>query len=71
MDRWSADWHATESDLTRVDPQGPPIGTARVMRGGSYLCHESYCNRYRVATRTNNTPNSSTGHSGFRCVLSS
>ena len=26
------------------------------MRGGSYLCHDSYCNRYRVAARTANTP---------------
>jgi formylglycine-generating enzyme len=41
---------------------------ARVMRGGSYLCHESYCNRYRVAARTRNTPDSSTGNLGFRCA---
>jgi formylglycine-generating enzyme required for sulfatase activity len=37
-------------------------------RGGSYLCHDSYCNRYRVAARTSNTPDSSTGHTGFRCA---
>ncbi|MFJ7296817.1 formylglycine-generating enzyme family protein [Streptomyces collinus] len=36
------------------------------MRGGSYLCHESYCNRYRVAARTKNTPDSSSGNVGFR-----
>ncbi len=41
---------------------------ARVIRGGSYLCHESYCSRYRVAARTSNTPNSSTGNIGFRCA---
>jgi len=40
----------------------------RSMRGGSYLCHESYCNRYRVAARTANTPDSSSGNLGFRCV---
>jgi formylglycine-generating enzyme required for sulfatase activity len=39
---------------------------SRVMRGGSYLCHQSYCNRYRVAARTNNTPDSSAGNIGFR-----
>ena len=39
-----------------------------VMKGGSYLCHESYCNRYRVAARTGNTMDSSTGNLGFRCV---
>jgi formylglycine-generating enzyme len=42
----------------------------RAMRGGSYLCHESYCNRYRVAARTANTPDSSTGNLGFRVVTS-
>jgi formylglycine-generating enzyme required for sulfatase activity len=40
----------------------------KVIRGGSYLCHDSYCNRYRVAARTFNTPDSSTGHTGFRCA---
>ncbi|MFI8815903.1 formylglycine-generating enzyme family protein [Streptomyces sp. NPDC055082] len=40
----------------------------RVIRGGSYLCHASYCNRYRVAARSRNTPDSSTGHGGFRCA---
>ena len=38
------------------------------MRGGSYLCHDSYCNRYRVAARSQNTPDSSGGNLGFRCV---
>lgn len=39
------------------------------MRGGSYLCHDSYCNRYRVAARSSNTPDSSSGNVGFRCIL--
>ncbi|HEX3002977.1 MAG TPA: formylglycine-generating enzyme family protein [Angustibacter sp.] len=42
----------------------------RVMRGGSYLCHDSYCNRYRVAARTSNDPASSSGNVGFRCARS-
>jgi len=42
---------------------------ARVIRGGSYLCHASYCNRYRVSARTLSTPDSSTGHQGFRVAL--
>ncbi|MFI1653486.1 formylglycine-generating enzyme family protein [Streptomyces sp. NPDC020472] len=45
-------------------------GRERVIRGGSYLCHASYCNRYRVAARSRNTPDSSTGHGGFRCARS-
>lgn len=67
-DRWSSTWHAEESPATRIDPAGPPSGESHVIRGGSYLCHASYCNRYRVAARTHNTPDSSTGHMGFRCA---
>lgn len=37
-----------------------------VMRGGSYLCQDSYCNRYRVAARTSNSAESSAGNLGFR-----
>ena len=39
---------------------------AYVVRGGSHLCHRSYCNRYRVSARTGNTPDSSLSHTGFR-----
>jgi sulfatase modifying factor 1 len=68
---WCADWfdagyHVTAS---RGNPVGPPVGKAKVMKGGSYLCHRSYCNRYRVAARTSNTTDSSTTNIGFRCVL--
>ncbi|MGW8764935.1 formylglycine-generating enzyme family protein [Streptomyces sp. NPDC055815] len=45
-------------------------GRERVIRGGSHLCHASYCNRYRVAARSHNTPDSSTGHGGFRVARS-
>jgi formylglycine-generating enzyme required for sulfatase activity len=38
------------------------------MKGGSFLCHASYCNRYRVAARTANTPDSAASNIGFRCV---
>lgn len=37
-----------------------------VVKGGSYLCHRSYCYRYRIAARTSNTPDSTTGHTGLR-----
>ncbi len=39
-------------------------------RGGSYLCHASYCNRYRTSARNLLTPDSSTGNLGFRCARS-
>ena len=38
----------------------------RSMRGGSFLCHASYCNRYRVGARNGNTPDSAAANSGFR-----
>ncbi|WP_142055728.1 formylglycine-generating enzyme family protein [Pseudonocardia kunmingensis] len=67
---WCADWFSTTHHLSagRTDPQGPERGDSRVMRGGSYLCHASYCNRYRVAARTASTPDSAGGNLGFRVV---
>lgn len=67
---WCADWFdpAFHRTASSDNPTGPDAGIARSMRGGSYLCHASYCNRYRVAARSSNTPESSTGNVGFRCV---
>ncbi len=67
---WCIDWFSASYPLLRIkdNPTGPGSGTERVIRGGSYLCHHSYCNRYRVAARTANTPGSSTGNMGFRCA---
>jgi formylglycine-generating enzyme len=48
------------------NPHGPEAGDSRVLRGGSYLCHDSYCNRYRNSARSQNTPDSSMGNAGFR-----
>ena len=69
---WCADWFSPDYHLTAspTDPGGPPRGSNRVMRGGSFLCHRSYCNRYRVAARTSNSPDSSTANLGFRCARS-
>ena len=68
---WCLDWFSPESHGHSVsdNPAGPATGQARVVKGGSFLCHKSYCNRYRVAARTSNTPDSSTSHMGFRCAL--
>ena len=68
---WCADWFHPQYHVfaTRANPVGPPNGAAKVMKGGSFLCHKSYCNRYRVAARTSNTPDSSTQNIGFRCVM--
>ena len=56
---WCEDWFGT-------DHPSPQFRTGKVLKGGSYLCHESYCNRYRVAARYANAPNASTGNCGFR-----
>lgn len=67
---WCSDWFNATYPLLGIkdNPSGPGDGEAKVIRGGSYLCHKSYCNRYRVAARTKNTPDSSTGNMGFRCA---
>ena len=67
---WCADWWSDNYYLVSPtdDPRGPDVGDRRVMRGGSYLCHDSYCNRYRNAARSSNTPDSSSGNLGFRTV---
>jgi len=59
-----------------VDPKGPsksydpdePFAKKRVIRGGSFLCNESYCTGYRVARRMKSTEDSGMEHLGFRCV---
>ncbi len=67
---WCSDWFSprTYTRTSAADPVGPPRGSARVLRGGSYLCHLSYCNRYRNSARSQNTPDSSMGNAGFRTV---
>jgi len=69
---WCADWFDPGYYArSPVDgPRGAETGTSRVMRGGSYLCHKSYCNRYRVDSRSSNTPDSSAGNIGFRVARS-
>jgi sulfatase modifying factor 1 len=65
---WCADWYAAAYYLAspRHGPPGPAFGERRVLRGGSYLCHDAYCNRYRVAARAASTPDSSAANVGFR-----
>nr|WP_245946611.1 formylglycine-generating enzyme family protein [Paenibacillus cellulosilyticus] len=69
---WCADWFS--ADYHRITSIESPYGSeptgSRSIRGGSYLCHDSYCNRYRTAARSKNTPDSSTGNMGFRIAAS-
>jgi formylglycine-generating enzyme required for sulfatase activity len=73
---WCLDWFSAthHEKLNRQsppaeNPKGPPLGASKVMRGGSFLCHRSYCNRYRCAARTSSPVDSGTDHLGFRCVV--
>jgi formylglycine-generating enzyme len=67
---WCADWFAADAYQRggAAHPTGPPSGEHKVMRGGSYLCHASYCRRYRVDARSASEPDSSAGNVGFRLV---
>jgi len=69
---WCYDWFSTKhqmpNDKILRNPKGPKTGKTKVQKGGSYLCHRSYCFRYRVSARIANTPDSSSGNVGFRCA---
>jgi len=67
-DWFSPSWHVPATEATRTNPKGPELGDRKVMKGGSFLCHDSYCNRYRLGARTSNTPDSATTNLGFRCA---
>jgi formylglycine-generating enzyme required for sulfatase activity len=61
-----------------ANPKGPaesfdpdePQTPKRVTRGGSFLCHASYCASYRVSARMKTSPDTGLSHTGFRCVRS-
>jgi formylglycine-generating enzyme required for sulfatase activity len=52
------------------DPSDPYSPVKRVTKGGSYLCHVSYCESYRPSARRGTPPDTGSSHVGFRCVLS-
>ena len=77
---WCRDVYRPDEYLGRsqteptLEPSGPALDTAalrlaqRSIRGGSFLCSDSYCLRYRPSARSGNTADSSTSHMGIRCV---
>nr|XP_054751108.1 formylglycine-generating enzyme-like [Lytechinus pictus] len=68
---WVADWWTTvHSPEPQNNPVGPDEGKDKVKKGGSYMCHISYCYRYRCEARSQNSPDSSACNLGFRCASS-
>ena len=77
--KWTADWydphsHARRAAQVAIDPLGPdaPQDTQqmRTQKGGSFLCHDSYCSRYRPGARQGAAADSGTSHAGLRCAKS-
>jgi sulfatase modifying factor 1 len=72
---WTADWYAgsREGDpcceADSYDPRQPQFRVPRkVIKGGSFLCADSYCLRYRPAARRPQMVDTGMSHIGFRCV---
>ncbi|HVE60347.1 MAG TPA: formylglycine-generating enzyme family protein [Chitinophagaceae bacterium] len=78
---WCSDWYdagyyKTIANTTTTNPLGPqksydpdePYTSKRVLRGGSFLCNDSYCSGYRVARRMKSSPDTGFEHTGFRCA---
>jgi sulfatase modifying factor 1 len=71
QDWWSVDHAFKENhDEILVNPSGPAGGKEKVKKGGSFLCHRSYCYRYRLSSRFQSTPDSAASNIGFRCARS-
>jgi len=66
------EWTAEPFRLRGASRQARQLNIAvrgqKLLKGGSFMCHRSYCYRYRIAARTGNTPDSTSGHTGFRIV---
>jgi sulfatase modifying factor 1 len=79
---WCNDWYDANYYKTfsltnsTTDPTGPTksfdpeesFTAKRSLRGGSFLCNDSYCSGYRVARRMKSSPDTGLEHTGFRCV---
>jgi len=66
---WTSDRHTRlHSPRAAKNPRGPLNGESYVTKGGSYLCHESYCARYRTSSRQATAPDTTAGNIGFRVV---
>tara|TARA_B100001057_G_scaffold487788_1_gene571063 strand:- start:842 stop:1765 length:924 start_codon:yes stop_codon:yes gene_type:complete len=78
---WCSDWYhydyyKTLEGKETTNPKGPdnsydpynPYIAQRIIRGGSFLCNDTYCSGYRVASKMKSSPDTGSQHTGFRCV---
>ena len=65
---WTSDTYKVKSLKKSVRKSLDSMRGFKVLKGGSFLCHRSYCYRYRIAARSGNFPDSTTTHQGFRVV---
>jgi sulfatase modifying factor 1 len=81
---WCSDWYrpdhySSKKNMLVANPKGPessydpmePTIPKKVVRGGSFICHASYCKGYRVSARMKTSPDTGLEHTGFRCVKDS
>lgn len=65
---WTTDSYRVRSLKREVKQRLSQMKGYKLSKGGSFLCHRSYCYRYRIAARSGSSPDSSTTHHGFRVV---
>jgi formylglycine-generating enzyme len=76
---WCADWmdanyYESIRDKIIYNPVGPKDASStsnpfqKILKGGSFLCHQSYCSGYRTARRSSSGWDTGSNHAGFRCV---
>jgi len=65
---WTANPFRVKSLKKSVKQRMSAMRGFKLLKGGSYLCHKSYCYRYRIAARIGNSPDTATSHQGFRVV---
>lgn len=82
--QWTADLYSADFFVEQAskglceNPTGPdktndpsdPYAVRRVIKGGSFLCHASYCESYRPSARRGTPPDTGSSHVGFRLALS-
>jgi len=75
-DKYHYNYYSMIGKSIAKNPSGPtkaldpdePYAAKRVIRGGSFLCNDSYCSGYRVSRRMKSSEDSGLEHLGFRCV---